>query len=801
MSTVTVASGVFSNYEGAEVTLKLRRYVHKKFIPTSGNIIMPGRVGTPNFYDTELTCTVSAGNVTYPQHTLDSTSDAISNPKKTYYDYALFTTSGQFVKTVAQKVKVPPSPSSTTLSALLVYSGQGVPIVADEAYTKGEINVLLAGLVSTAIKATTAALGVNKIFPAPTDADNPTAAGINHASLGGVIASYAKASLPAAKTGQMAHVTDSTGGIWRYDETLVHWIPSESGREINPLDFCNPVASSDCTAGIQAAIAVAHTMGGATIKFPAGYEFWIASPLDLTSKRNVRFVGTNTERWYPGTNNNIVYTGTGGTTAIDCRSSTGLGFDNMSIRYNNTGFTGKLIEFGHDGSGADAQSMRFRKCVLGGIEFSLAESANPAAAHADNASHILDLGFSIIGIVEECHFVYGNVGVLGESTAKGYSYCFSFKKNQFNYVPSQIVDPGSLWSIVDNISEPDLDGKVKFISNTGAFFSRGLRIQGNYLGDTTADNTVPMISIRALGALVSTNFITQNYNGVGLKINESNAVTIENNRFETLLTGAQVEANTNISLDGSVSANTAVGIKRNSLTGTTEIAFAGTNKVDIEDNYNGATPLENFRSNAIQVGNGTTGATDASTARATITIGEATTIATGKFGAAILRVQSAFLTIFRDGGLVFRSRSDSNNTETSFLNGTSLTPQCQMLPAVVKFSVPVGYQPIVAGVGGTVTQGTSKATTVVLSKVSGNITMHAATLAAGATVSFTLTNTLIEADDELNLRHASAGTRFAYDIDYACGSGSATIYVKNNTGGDLSEAIVLSFAILRRAIA
>ena len=75
--------------------------------------------------------------------------------------------------------------------------------------------------------------------------------------------------------------------------------------------------------------------------------------------------------------------------------------------------------------------------------------------------------------------------------------------------------------------------------------------------------------------------------------------------------------------------------------------------------------------------------------------------------------------------------------------------------------------------------GTSKATGVTLSKASGQITMNAASLAASTTVSFTLTNTNIAATDILVLNHVSAGTAGSYTLDAQCGSGTATINVRN----------------------
>ena len=101
------------------------------------------------------------------------------------------------------------------------------------------------------------------------------------------------------------------------------------------------------------------------------------------------------------------------------------------------------------------------------------------------------------------------------------------------------------------------------------------------------------------------------------------------------------------------------------------------------------------------------------------------------------------------------------------------------------------------GSGGTVTQATSKATGVTLSKSTGQITLDAAALAADTTVSFTLTNTVIEANDILILNHISAGTAGSYLLNAQSAAGSASINVRNITTGSLSEAIVISFAVIK----
>ena len=107
----------------------------------------------------------------------------------------------------------------------------------------------------------------------------------------------------------------------------------------------------------------------------------------------------------------------------------------------------------------------------------------------------------------------------------------------------------------------------------------------------------------------------------------------------------------------------------------------------------------------------------------------------------------------------------------------------------------------ITGEGGTVTQATSKATAVTLSKKCGQITMHDASLAADTTVSFTLTNTTIVATDLLVLNHVSGGTAGSYLLNAQAAAGSASINVRNITAGALGEAIVIGFAVIKAVTA
>ena len=112
-----------------------------------------------------------------------------------------------------------------------------------------------------------------------------------------------------------------------------------------------------------------------------------------------------------------------------------------------------------------------------------------------------------------------------------------------------------------------------------------------------------------------------------------------------------------------------------------------------------------------------------------------------------------------------------------------------------------GKQGYATGSGGVVTQATSKATGVTLSKSTGQITLDAAALAASTTVSFTLTNTVIEAGDILVMNHISGGTAGSYSLNAQSAAGSASVNVRNISLASLSEAIVIAFAVIKAVAA
>jgi hypothetical protein len=112
----------------------------------------------------------------------------------------------------------------------------------------------------------------------------------------------------------------------------------------------------------------------------------------------------------------------------------------------------------------------------------------------------------------------------------------------------------------------------------------------------------------------------------------------------------------------------------------------------------------------------------------------------------------------------------------------------------------IGY---FTGAGGTVTQVTSKSTGVTLNKACGAITMINESLAAGAGVTFTVTNSAMAANDVVVLNLKSGYTNL-HDYILMAGApaaGSFQIAVVNRSAAALSQAIVIGFAIIKAVVA
>ena len=110
----------------------------------------------------------------------------------------------------------------------------------------------------------------------------------------------------------------------------------------------------------------------------------------------------------------------------------------------------------------------------------------------------------------------------------------------------------------------------------------------------------------------------------------------------------------------------------------------------------------------------------------------------------------------------------------------------------------IGYS---VGAQGTVTQATSKSTGVTLNKSAGQITMNNASLATATNATFTLNNSTISANDAVILTISGGQTTpGSYNVfANSLSTGLVSITLRNSSGGTLSEAVVINFAIIHCA--
>ena len=185
------------------------------------------------------------------------------------------------------------------------------------------------------------------------------------------------------------------------------------------------------------------------------------------------------------------------------------------------------------------------------------------------------------------------------------------------------------------------------------------------------------------------------------------------------------------------------------------------------------------------------------------------TIADGQFlkrvGATLVSALAPVTSVFGRTGAVAATSGDYTAAQVTNAADTSASSTQSFAGGVVSThpTSGIGYT---SGAGGSVTQATSKTTGVTLTKVTGRVIMNNSALTTGASASFTLTNSAIGSVDIVGVSviggFATSGTYTAQVLNTGTpGSpgGSVTIRVTNISGGTLSEAVVIGFAVIKTA--
>lgn len=139
MSTITITTVVIPNYQRGGATAELRIAANGGFRASSGSSILPGNTSTGPFYKL-ISCTVSGTDLTIPQFTIDSTTDA-SDPNATYHAM-FYDSTGKKAGSYWSNYRIPTSLGSTishtqlntfnsTVQSIVQYSYPNVDQVQD----------------------------------------------------------------------------------------------------------------------------------------------------------------------------------------------------------------------------------------------------------------------------------------------------------------------------------------------------------------------------------------------------------------------------------------------------------------------------------------------------------------------------------------------------------------------------------------------------------------------------------------------------------------------------------------------
>ena len=152
------------------------------------------------------------------------------------------------------------------------------------------------------------------------------------------------------------------------------------------------------------------------------------------------------------------------------------------------------------------------------------------------------------------------------------------------------------------------------------------------------------------------------------------------------------------------------------------------------------------------------------------------------------------VSVYTGGTLAANKRATVSDTALTLGTGVALTGAA----AITSSGGGIGYA---TGAGGTGSQSTARTDTVTINKLCGTITMFSAAQAADAIITFTLTNSFIAATDYLLVQHVSATNGGAWAFSTVCGTGSATITIRNVSNASITEATPLKFLLIKAVAA
>lgn len=149
-------------------------------------------------------------------------------------------------------------------------------------------------------------------------------------------------------------------------------------------------------------------------------------------------------------------------------------------------------------------------------------------------------------------------------------------------------------------------------------------------------------------------------------------------------------------------------------------------------------------------------------------------------------------TLTNQGGTIEFLTTPQNSTTLSKVVTVDNAAGLTLASGYFKYDIATG--------NATVTQQTSKSTPVTCNGRTGQITTSNASLAKGASVTFTVNNNYITAATDvviLNIQSGATIDSYAISVTRVQASGSFNITLTNNSGGPLTDTIILNFAVIK----
>lgn len=304
--------------------------------------------------------------------------------------------------------------------------------------------------------------------------------------------------------------------------------------ELKPEWFgCRADGVTDCTNAVNTAVAIAEKQPangrqGGVLRFGGGvYAFNSQVGSETAIYHNIRLVGNSTKASSFGTAGGTIlkYTGSGTTSAFRFRAAQSVAFENLTITYSSTSFTGILVDLSMS-TGSGGFGARIYNSYLGGFW----TAGNPVSPMG--AKHLLYLSGQIEATVENSSFVGGESGIkLQPGLAEGGTdtNVIVIRGNTFNMLRgAAILNPYQGCIIEANNFEtlnfaltfgdlPTPNSSMPFAIDydngfPGDAVQYGVKITGNWFGDRVGSGGGYIRLGRVRGGIIDGNFFGGGFN-------------------------------------------------------------------------------------------------------------------------------------------------------------------------------------------------------------------------------------------------------------------------------------------------